>query len=69
MQNNKKKVNYMHKLRVYFPCKYFLVFAIDVMKKYLNEQIEKEQCCPCNTDAECVGDEQGCEGTIYMSIS
>lgn len=69
MQNNRKKVDYMHKLRVYFPCKYSLVFASDVMQKYLNEQIVKEKRCPCITDAECAGDEQGSEGTIYMSIS
>lgn len=58
-------INSMH-----FPCKYFLIFASNIMQKYLNEQIIKEQCCLCNMDAESIGDEQlGSDGAIYISIS
>lgn len=60
----------MYKLWVHFPCKYSLIFASNATQKYLNEQIIKEQCCPCNMDAESVEDEQlGSDGTIYISFS
>lgn len=63
-------MDYLYKLWMHFPCKYFLIFASNIMQKYLNEQIIKEQCCLCNMDAESIGDEQlGSDGAIYISIS